>query len=161
MHINVRDILAEEVGYNRSFTITGERPALESVVLTADINGEVRISRLEDGLLIQGQIITEVELECHRCLRSFTRPVSVAFTQVFAPAPTDDEMPIDGDLLDLAPLIEQEILVNLPIKILCTPDCPGVEGAAEQYTKEDTPGPRVKDQARITKGSPNARFRRT
>ncbi len=156
MHIGVRDFLAEDVGYNRTFTITGERPELEGVLLTKDLEGEVTISRLDDGLLVEGSLTAEIELECHRCLRSFTRPAAVRFAQIYTERPADDEMPISGDQVDLAPLIEQEILVNLPIKLLCRPDCPGVEGVEGKY--EPTPvSTRLKDQAHITKGSKRGR----
>jgi uncharacterized metal-binding protein YceD (DUF177 family) len=151
MHINVRDILAEAVGYSRAYKITGERPTLESVRLAKDIEGEVTISRLDSGLLARGQVSTEIELVCHRCLRTFTRPTTVKFEQLFAEDPGDDELPIIDRTIDLAPLIEQEILLSLPIKILHAENCQGVENATE-YTKEDE-GIRLKNQARITKGN--------
>jgi uncharacterized metal-binding protein YceD (DUF177 family) len=47
-------------------------------------------------------------------------------------------MPITDEIIDLAPLAEQEIILHLPIKILHDPDCPGIENAPEKYTKEDT-----------------------
>lgn len=151
MHINVTEFLAKEVGYNRTFKISGERPDLESVKLTQDLEGELTISRLESGLMVEGRIATEIELECHRCLRTFTRPTSVKLSQLYSEQPADEDMPIEDGDIDVAPLIEQEILVHLPIKILCRLDCPGVEGAAKQYTKEES-GNRIQDQARITKG---------
>src|SRR6266700_1517418 len=94
MHVNVRDILAEAVGHSRSYKISGERPELESVRLTGDIEGEVTISRLDHGLLTKGRISTEIELVCHRCLRTVTRPVTVRLEQLYAAAPGDDELPI-------------------------------------------------------------------
>lgn len=159
MHINVRDFLAEEVGYNRAFTISGERPTLEAVNLAEDLEGEITISRLEDSLLVQGDIHTAIQLECHRCLRSFTRPTHIAFAQLYSEHPGDEELPITADQIDLAPLVEQEIIVNLPIKVLCREDCAGIEGAAAEYTA-DQPGSTLKHQARIKKGSPHARISR-
>lgn len=160
MHINVQDFLVEEVGYNRTFAVTGERPTLEQVILTADIAGEITISRLDEGLLVQGDLKTEIQLECHRCLRSFTRPAAVAFAQVYSEHPTDDELLIEDKQIDLSPLIEQEVLVNLPIKLLCRPDCPGEEGIAERYLRVDT-GTRLQDKARIMKGSQRGRTEET
>jgi uncharacterized metal-binding protein YceD (DUF177 family) len=151
VHINVRDILAESVGYNRAYKISGERPHLETVRLTQDIEGEITISRLDSSLLVHGHITTEIELECHRCLRTFNRPTGLDFRQVYAEDPGEDEFPISDDAIDLAPLLEQEILLHLPIKILHAPDCRGIENAAAKYTKEDS-AIRLQDQARITKG---------
>jgi hypothetical protein len=103
MHINVRDFLAESVGFSRAYKISGERPALATVVLTHDVEGDVTIARLEDEI-------------------------------------------------DLAPLMEQEIILSLPIKILDRPDCPGIEGVSEEFT-DDNPGTSLKDRAHITKGT--------
>ncbi|HSX02683.1 MAG TPA: YceD family protein [Candidatus Saccharimonadia bacterium] len=160
MHINVRDILAEDLGYHRTYAVTGERPELPEVRLTHDLEGEVVISRSEVGLLVKVTIKTEIELECHRCLRKFTRPIAISFTQTYREEPGDDDLPIEQEQIDLAPLIQQEILVSLPIKLLCRPDCPGVEGFATEYTNDET-STRLQDQARITKGSQRGRTQET
>lgn len=160
MHIHVRDILAESVGFNRAYKITGERPDLENARLTKDIEGEITISRLDNGLLVQGKVATEIELECNRCLRTFNRPVVVGFKQIYAEEPEDDELPIVDETIDLAPLIEQEIILSLPLQILHDPNCPGIGPEAKQYTKE-TSAPRLADQARITKGIKRGRTQET
>jgi uncharacterized metal-binding protein YceD (DUF177 family) len=154
MHINVRDMLAQEVGHRQTYTISNERPSFESVKLTKDIEGEITISRLESGVVVTGRVSTEIELECHRCLSTFTRQVWFDLEQVYTeqPRPEEEEMPITDDQIDLGPLFEQEILVRIPIKVICRPDCVGVPGAETEYTSEKM-SPRLGDQARITKGT--------
>jgi uncharacterized metal-binding protein YceD (DUF177 family) len=156
MHINVRDILVESVGYSRAYKITGERPDLATVRLTSGIEGEITISKLEAGLLVRGSVSTEIELTCDRCLRTFTRPIRVSFSQLFSENPSDDDMLIEDDEIDLAPLVEQEVILALPIKILHDPNCPGIENAPEKYTKEDI-STSLKTKARITKGPKRGR----
>ena len=152
MHINVRDFLAETVGYNRTYTITGERPQLESVIITADVGGEITISKLESAsLLVQGRLATEVQLECHRCLRTFSRPVRVNFKQIYAEQPEDDNLPIVGQEIDVAPLLEQEIILSLPIKILDRPDCPGLQMPDSQADVPAEPDTSLRARAHITK----------
>jgi len=151
MHINVRDILVKSVGYSQAYKISGERPNLEGVRLTSDFEGEVTISRLDSGLSVRGGISTTIASECDRCLCTFERPAKVNFSQRFAEVPDDDEMPITDRHIDLAPLVEQEIILSLPIKTLCKPDCGGIENAPEKYTKEDTDNS-LSTQARIKKG---------
>src|ERR1035437_7557257 len=119
MHINARDILVESVGYSRTYKISSERPSLEAVILTRDIEGEISISRLDNSLLVRGHLATEIELECHRCLSTFSRPAEFSLKQEYAEKPVDEQMPFEGDVLDIAPLVEQEIILGLPIKILC------------------------------------------
>jgi uncharacterized metal-binding protein YceD (DUF177 family) len=156
MHINVRDLLAESVGYSRVYKISGERPHLETVRLTRDVEGEITISRLDSGLLVQGHLASELELVCDRCLSTFNRPTKVSFKQLYAEAPTDDDLPIIDDSIDLAPLAGQEFLLDLPIKLLHSADCQGIAASGEKYTKEDS-GNRLQDQARITKGTKRGR----
>ncbi|HEX3082256.1 MAG TPA: YceD family protein [Candidatus Saccharimonadia bacterium] len=156
MHINVRDILVESVGYNQAYKIAGERPELEDVRLDQDIEGEITVSRLDESLLIRGQIQTAVQLECDRCLSTFTRPMTVSLAQEFAEHPQGDQLPIDDGEIDLAPLIGQELILSLPIKILDRPDCPGLKDVAGNYTNP-ADAASVKSRARITKGTPRGR----
>ncbi|MBW4061156.1 DUF177 domain-containing protein [Candidatus Saccharibacteria bacterium] len=151
MHVNVREFLNEDVGYRRTFEITGERPPLEGITLTDDINGDVTISRIDDGLLVSGVIHAEIELVCDRCLRSFTRPERIQFEWIYREKPEDDDLPIVKDKIDLAPIINQELILAQPIKQLHSPDCAGVDGKPDN---EPAPAPslRVGDRARITKG---------
>ena len=106
MHINVRDILVESVGHNRTYKISGERPDLETVELVQDIVGEISISRLDASLLVRGQLYTAIQLECHRCLSTFTRPTQFNLHQEYALTPGDDQMPIVDDEIDIDDLIE-------------------------------------------------------
>jgi uncharacterized metal-binding protein YceD (DUF177 family) len=157
MHINVRDILVESVGYSRSYKISGERPDLDGVRLTRDIEGEITISRLDSSLLVRGQISTEIELECHRCLSTFSRPTRVNLAQEYAEDPGDEQMPIVDGEIDLAPLIAEEIILDIPLKVLDRPDCPGIQDAPEQYTKKEDTDTRIAARARITKGTHRGR----
>lgn len=152
MHINVSDILAEDLGFNRTFTITDEHPDFDQITLTKPISGEVQIARLDNGIIANGRVSGAIELECHRCLRSYNRPVTVHFKQLFTEKPKDDEMPIDAEAqIDLAEILQQEILLSLPIKHLCRKDCPGVEDAPAGLVS-DGPDHSLGTNARITKG---------
>ena len=141
MRVDVKDILAQDIGYSREFAVQGETPALELVELTSPISGSFTATRSETGVTVSGRLETEVQLECHRCLRAFTQPVSLNFAQSFSEQPGDDDLPITKGAIDLAPAIDQEIAVHLPIKLLCQVDCEGVPGAGLEYTKkEETKG---------------------
>ncbi len=150
MHIDVRDLLAQDLGFHKTYQITGEQPDFDEAVLTQPIDGEVTITRIESGLRVRGQISTALQLTCDRCLRSFVRPSRASFSQSYSEKPTADDLPIVDHQIDLAPLFQQELLVQLPIKLLDRPDCPGVEGYEQEYTK-DKSGERLQDRARVIK----------
>ncbi len=131
MRLNVRDFLAEETGYSRTFAIQGEKPEFENVTLARPVNGEITVTKLERDLMVTGNAHTAITLECHRCLESYDKPVAVRLEQVYAEQPSEDEMPISSDEIDLAPLVEQELLLVQPIKLLCREDCEGVAGGQQ------------------------------
>jgi uncharacterized metal-binding protein YceD (DUF177 family) len=136
MHIHVRDLLAEETGHHRTFAIEGEQPNMLSLELTQPVRGEITVAKLEDKqLAVGGRIATQLQLECHRCLRSYTSDVEANFEQIYAVHPTEDELPIVAEQIDLAPLIEQELILCQPIKLLCEVDCVGIPGAEEYLMK--------------------------
>lgn len=157
MHINVRDLLVESVGYNRTYKISGERPDFADIRLDQDIEGEIQISRLDTSLLVTGRLFTAIQLECDRCLRTFTRPIRCNLHQEYAENPVEDQLPITDETIDIAPLAEQEIILGTPIKLLCREDCPGITDAAGKYTKKDNTDTRVITNARITKGPKRGR----
>ena len=125
MHIDVRDILFDTVGTAKSYSISDERPVLENLELTEPVDGEVTLTRLDEGILLTGQVKAALQLTCDRCLRTFSRPLEVRLEQLYSERPQEDELPITQFKLDLAPAIRQELLLALPIKQICGPDCPG------------------------------------
>lgn len=136
MRIDVRDLLAEETGFNRTFVIDGEQPDMMSLKLIKPVDGLVKATKLEDQrLALSGRIATQLQLECHRCLRSYPSDVEAEFVQIYALNPAEDELPIVDDQIELAPLIEQEIILRQPIKLLCSVDCVGIPGTEDYLTK--------------------------
>ena len=80
MHIHVRDLLAEETGHRRTFAIEGEQPEMLSLELTQPVNGDITVTKLGDQrLTVHGRIATEVQYECHRCLRSYPSETEAEF----------------------------------------------------------------------------------
>jgi uncharacterized protein len=127
MRIDVRDILIEDIGFSRSFAFAGETPELDNVTLTSPIDGEVTVTKLEEILQAEGEFETTIELECHRCLNTFEQPVHHRFSRSYAETPNDDDLPIEERQIDIAEAIRDEIIVRLPIKLLCKEDCDGIK----------------------------------
>lgn len=125
MHVDVRDILFDTVGTAKSYDISDERPSLENLELAGPLNGEATLTRLDEGIMLTGRVNTAVRLTCDRCLRTFSRPLEVRLEQLYSPEPKEDELSIGQFKLDLVPAIRQELLLALPIKQICGPDCPG------------------------------------
>jgi uncharacterized protein len=127
MHVDVSKLLLEEEGERVDYEISGEQPDFEEVKLTTPLQGSITTLRTEDGILVHGRFKTAVELECHRCLRTFTHDLDFSIEAEFSRTPSEDQFPIDtrGNL-DLAEVIRQEALLHLPHRQLCAEDCKGL-----------------------------------
>ncbi len=111
-----------------------------SLQLTEPVKGFCELTLLaEDRIRIQGEVKTELAATCSRCLGGFSRPVEEYFDLVYAPAPQvdgGDEINLKYDDLeigfyrderiDLRGVILEPILIDLPMKMVCDPDCKGL-----------------------------------
>jgi uncharacterized protein len=133
--INVTQLLKEPVGSSQSYDING----LLGDDIDGRIEGRAKIIRITSGVLVQCQLSAEVRLICSRCLEAFSCAISFAAEEQFLPVADisdgsalsspeqPDEFTIDDrNIVDLGELIRQYVLLNLPMKPLCRPNCPGI-----------------------------------
>jgi uncharacterized protein len=92
------------------------------------LRGPLRLSRTKEGILVQGELQVGLEDECTRCLDPVPREVSLNLAELFAyPAPLDTEFSVnDTGILDLAPLVRDEVFIALSSGVLCRLDCAGL-----------------------------------
>ena len=136
--INVSQLLREPIGSSQSHDISGT--IAEEV--EGFVEGKANLIRISRGVLVQCKLTAEVKLICSRCLNTFLCPMSFTAEEEFLPisdvsgdlAPSSpeksEEFTINNkNILDLSELIRQYMLLNLPMKPLCRPDCPGIKEA--------------------------------
>ncbi len=95
---------------------------------------DVRLESVTEGVLATGTVTTTVSGECGRCLTGFTEDLAVDFIELFAypnsitDETTDpDEVPrLEGDHLDLEPVVRDTVVLSLPLTPLCREDCGGL-----------------------------------
>jgi len=103
------------------------------------VDGEVRLMRTDQGILVKGTLHAEVELSCSRCLNLFDCPLTLRIEEEYFPTtdvvtgvslPPPDEpdcFTIDEhNLLDLTEAVRQYALIAIPMKPLCREDCAGL-----------------------------------
>ena len=134
--INVSQLLKESAGSTRSYDIDG----IIDEEVEGSVKGKVKLIHTSRGVLVQGKLAVEVKLVCSRCLGTYLCPISFTAEEEFlrtSDLPGDsalylreqaEEFTIDSkNILDLGELIRQYALLNLPMKPLCRPDCPGIK----------------------------------
>ena len=100
----------------------------------APIELDLRLESVVEGVLATGTARLEAVGECVRCLREVTVPVEVDVQELFvydasseAGYDEEDEVSlVQGDLIDLEPVLRDDVVLDLPFQPLCTPDCSGL-----------------------------------
>lgn len=87
----------------------------------------------EGKVLIRGSIKLVMEMFCDRCLQPVEETVEAHFEQeAFSPEAAEQMDEQDGQdfmheyELDAEAFLNGEILMNMPVKVLCKPDCRGI-----------------------------------
>jgi uncharacterized protein len=90
---------------------------------------EVQLEEVTDGVLVTASVTAPLTGECARCLDEFGSSTQVSFQELFAAeagGSDDDGYVLDGDLLDLEPALRDALVLELPLSPLCSQDCPGL-----------------------------------
>lgn len=127
--INVGFIIHEEVGYSHEIPFEFEQVKLDDLELQ-DFTGLITIGRTPQGLIVQGKFSAHTILECVRCLKEFKSPLEWEITELYAfnkKSVSESELLVPDDAqIDLAPLIREYALLEVPIKPLHDPECKGL-----------------------------------
>ena len=102
-----------------------------------DVELDLRLEAVMEGVLVSGTVRTRAVGECVRCLGEVVEDVDVSLTELYvyperaavAVEDGDDEEDVrelEGDLVDLEPALRDAVVTALPFRPLCRPDCPGL-----------------------------------
>jgi uncharacterized protein len=96
----------------------------------SDIDLDLRLESVMEGVLVSGTATVDLVGECGRCLEPVSDTLTVDLQELYAYAESDAEEDeaarMEGDLLDLEPLLRDQVVLALPITPLCTEDCEGL-----------------------------------
>lgn len=130
--VNVRD-LERRPGELRerelAFAVPEQLGAGAAVVAAgADLDIDLRLESLHEGILASGDVDTTATGECVRCLDPVTIPVRVEFQELFAYSPDEAfDHTVRDDHVDLEPVVRDAVVLSLPFQPVCRPDCPGLD----------------------------------
>ena len=138
MEINVSQQLKANIGNVREYEIS-ELADILGIGVSSLVEGTVKLTRTNRGILVQGALHTKVPVECSRCLEVFDYPLTINIEEEYFPvidvnSGTSIEVPdepgsltIDAHhILDLSEAIRQNALLAIPMKVLCRKDCAGL-----------------------------------
>jgi len=154
--------------------IDSPAPPGTGVEFAEPVTGEITLHNTGDELTAYGRLRAVAVLPCSRCLREHEAVVAIDFcevcslTQIDSPAsyvPESGPIPIlDGGMVDLSELVRQLLVLNIPGRSLCSPDCRGLCpqcGADLNVTtcqcQQQVTDPRLAPLARLLRESGEAR----
>ena len=122
--------LRRRPGTQRDVRITTTIPGLavtaSQVPDDAQLEIDATLEWIEGAITVTGTVTVPWRAECRRCLDEVGGLLSVELREVFEPRPQDGETyPIEGDEVDLEPVVRDAALLALPLAPLCREDCPG------------------------------------
>ena len=101
-----------------------------------DIDLDLRLESVVEGVLVSGTATAPLTGECGRCLEPVAATLTVDLQELFAyPDSTTDATTgdldeqtarMEGDLLDLEPTLRDAVVLALPLTPLCREDCAGL-----------------------------------
>jgi len=95
-----------------------------------EIDLDVRLESVHEGILVTGTIDVEYKGECGRCLRDIAAPLEVEIQELFEyPGQETADFEVQDDHVDLETLVRDAIVLALPFQPVCQPDCPGLDPA--------------------------------
>ena len=146
--------LPRRAGEMREYEITiDQHPpvgiALLAIPADAPIYVDLRLQAVAEGVLVSGEVRAEAVGECTRCLEPVSFDVDESFTELYnyeidprqkggsksgkkaalvevEVGDEDEQLWMEGDLINLEAPIRDAVILNMPIHPLCSEDCLGL-----------------------------------
>ncbi len=115
------------------------RETIENDVILSPVVARLRLEKVGNEVVVKGNLRADIKLQCSRCLKEFCSelsvPVDVVYHSVEELKGEDkhevrvEELNTDfysGEEMDLLALMEEQLVLNLPMKPLCAELCKGI-----------------------------------
>ena len=104
----------------------GESDVPEGALATFD----GQLEAIPKGIVASGTVRAPWVGECRRCAVPLSGEIETFVRERFKESVADDDeaYPLDGDFVDLGPMIRDAVILELPLAPLCKADCKGLCG---------------------------------
>ncbi len=87
----------------------------------------LRLESLPDGIVVNGEVIAAWHGICRRCAVVATGVLRCEILELYQESVTDPEaFPLEGEQLDLEPMVREVLVLDAPSSPLCRDDCAGL-----------------------------------
>jgi uncharacterized protein len=139
MFLDVKDLAVRKVRIRKSYAPGSIDYGLNEVKQAEPLEVNATAELLEGQIRVTGDLHTKIEMVCARCLEPVLEEVHRNFDLFYQPllkgTPNDEERLKDDDTeigffegegLFLADVLKEQVLLSLPMKVICQSDCRGL-----------------------------------
>lgn len=99
----------------------------KNIIFVKPIEFNGTFSRRKNNFFLKGKCDMILQCDCDRCLESFSMNFSFDVQEEYSKTPNDQDVKkIIGNFIDLYEVVEQNLYLNMPIRVLCNEDCKGL-----------------------------------
>lgn len=128
--LEIKNLAYSEVGKKETFEISLLGKDFPDFDYESTFRGDISVTRIDDGLLAQFKIKTEVKLICDRCQSEYLSDQVLTFSRDYFLGRVEegsDSLPVSKEFtIDIIEPIREEVLLSLPFKKICKDVCKGL-----------------------------------
>ncbi len=138
MSISLSNADERPITFSEEVIVAVDRLDSNQVATPVTVRLEGRVLPMDGGYLVEGSMDAEGSLVCSRCLVPVPWKVNDRYTVELRNPPDSDHEDVElngadldvvfivNDQLDIDHLAAEQVMLNLPMRILCQPDCSGL-----------------------------------
>ena len=130
LRFNVGHLLQGDRGAHRIIELAYPKIEVGGDVTLTPLQGKFKATRTTRGVYLKGKLHSVIETECTRCLDTVALPIVLALDELFYYPPSaaaEGEYAVTEDgVLDLAPLVRELSLLEIPMQVFCRDECLGM-----------------------------------
>jgi uncharacterized protein len=122
--------LLREPGSRRRIEVNGHLRGLSVSGSSIDddeaITATALLESVSEGILVTATVASRWHGDCRRCLEPASERFETETRELYSNDGVEDTYPLTGDRLDLATLVRDACILELPLAPLCSADCAGL-----------------------------------
>ncbi len=103
---------------------------MEGYIMNKPVSFSGRLTNMNGILELDGRLKTGYKIKCYRCLGEIERQLDIKVFESIVNGKSDidelDAYTYTGNFLELDKILEDNMILNLPMKQVCTQECKGL-----------------------------------
>tara|TARA_B100001142_G_scaffold289195_1_gene305827 strand:+ start:852 stop:1247 length:396 start_codon:yes stop_codon:yes gene_type:complete len=126
MIYNVSEMFNQSLGFSKKVNIKSNSSFYEGIGKVLVSESELNLIKTDSGIWVSGEITVFLYMECSRCLEKTDFSMQIVLNEEFLTGnmKAEDNFTIDDDNhLRLESCLREYIIINMPLKPICTKKC--------------------------------------